>query len=421
QKKSNSPAVPNYELNSSLGGPGDDLAQFWQSLRDAKIDEQNCITLPNGTYWAGVKDFGGKLYIRDAYNTLWAQISNPSVKNWVITGTPGIGKTYFSLFLLYKIRKDHPNDIVLRQTIESRQVFYPDGKAFQVKSFGNLLKRNDIWHLLDAVTLAETSNGKVVIVTSPKITEWKGVKPPLYDFRYMPTWSFHELENWNTEFQPMGKEISQENLKELYTKWGGVPATLMAITAADWPLDLEWLFKPNCVANCFDMQAVPTYRSLPVGNITGILLHVIPMNDELYIPRVCFATAYIRERCLSVLLDRNTFQLQQILSELEGGALRGILFEVFAHKILLRGGKFTIYQLGDRSGDSSSTMDIDLPAYTVHHFLSSEPLMSEKYNMPIASNNATVDAIIPPHFLFQMTTRDTHSIKWLRTPNRILS
>ncbi|RPB26483.1 hypothetical protein L211DRAFT_835321 [Terfezia boudieri ATCC MYA-4762] len=421
QKKSNSPAVPNYELNSSLGGPGDDLAQFWQSLRDAKIDEQNCITLPNGTYWAGVKDFGGKLYIRDAYNTLWAQISNPSVKNWVITGTPGIGKTYFSLFLLYKIRKDHPNDIVLRQTIDSRQVFYPDGKAFQVESFGNLFRRNDIWHLLDAVTLAETSNGKVVIVTSPKITEWKGVKPPLYDFRYMPTWSFHELENWNTEFQPMGKEISQENLKELYTKWGGVPRTLVAVTRPTGLLDLESLFEPNCVANCFDVEAVPTYRSLPVGNITGKLLHVIPMNDELYIPRVCFATTYIRERCLSVLLKHNTLQLQQILSGLEVGALRGILFEVFSHKILLRGGKFTIYQLGDRSGDSSSTMDIDLPAYTVHHFLSSDPLMSEKYNMPIASNNATVDAIIPPHFLFQMTTSDTHSIKWLRTPNRILS
>jgi len=251
-------------------------------------------------------------------------------------------KRYFSLFLLYKIRKDHPNDIVLRQTIDSRQVLYPDGTAFRVESFGNLLGRNDIWRLLDAVTLAETSNGKVVIVTSPKITEWKGVKPPLYKFRYMPTWSFHELENWNTEFRPMGKEISQENLKELYTKWGGVPRTLMAITTADGLLDLESLFEPNCVANCFDMEAVPTYRSLPVGNITGKLLHVIPMNDELYIPRVCFATAYIRERCLSVLLHRNTFQLQQILSGLEEGALRGILFELFAHKILLRGGKFTV-------------------------------------------------------------------------------
>ncbi|RPB28033.1 hypothetical protein L211DRAFT_480765 [Terfezia boudieri ATCC MYA-4762] len=117
------------------------------------------------------------------------------------------------------------------------------------------------------------------------ITEWKGVKLPLYGFRYMPTWRVHELENWNTEFQPMGKEISQEisqeNLKELYTKLGGVPRTLMATGL----LDLESLFEPNCVANCFDMEAVPTYRSLPVGNITGKLLHVIPMNDELYIPR----------------------------------------------------------------------------------------------------------------------------------------
>ncbi|KAF8421043.1 hypothetical protein EV426DRAFT_226333 [Tirmania nivea] len=110
QKKSNSLVVLNYELNSSLGSPSDDFMQFWQLLRDVKIDEQNCITLPNGTYWAGVKDFGGKLYIRDTYNTLWTQISNPSVKNWVITGTPGIKKTYFSLFLLYKIRKDHPNN-----------------------------------------------------------------------------------------------------------------------------------------------------------------------------------------------------------------------------------------------------------------------------------------------------------------------
>ncbi|KAF8451772.1 hypothetical protein BGX38DRAFT_1181053, partial [Terfezia claveryi] len=158
----------------------------------------------------------------------------------------------------------------------------------------------------------------------------------------MPTWSFHELENWNTEFQPMGKEISQENLKELYTKWGGgVPGTLMAMTTPDGLLDLESLFEPNCVANCFDMEVVPTYRSLLVGNITGKLLHVIPMNDELYIPRVCFATAYIRERCLS--LDRNTFQLQRFSLGLRGGgALKGILFEVFAHKILLRGGKFTV-------------------------------------------------------------------------------
>lgn len=265
------------------------------------------------------------------------------VSNIVLSNSStGIGKTYFSLFLLYKIRKDHPNDIVLRQTIDSRQVFYPDGRVFWVESFGNLRERHDIWHLLDAVTRAESSNGKVVIVTSPKITEWKGVKPPHYDFRYMPIWSFHELENWNTEFQPMGKEISQENLKELYTKWGGVPRTLMAMTTRAPLSYLEALFNPNCVAKCFDMEAVPTYLGLPVGNITGKLLHVIPMNDELDIPRVCFATAYIRERCLSVLLHRNTFQLQQILSGLEGGALKGILFEVFAHKILLRGGKFTV-------------------------------------------------------------------------------
>ena len=216
-----------------------------------------------------IKSFGQKLgHHRNPRSVVFSNIvlSNSST---------GIGKTYFSLFLLYKIRKDHPNDIVLRQTIDSQQVLYPDGKTFRVESFGNLLGRHDIWHLLDAVTLAETSNGKVVIVTSPKITEWKGVKPPHYKFRYIPTWSFHELENWNTEFQLMGKEISQENLKELYTKWRGVPRTLMAMTTPDGLLDLESLFDPNCVANCFDMEAVPTYHSLPVGNITGKLLHVI--------------------------------------------------------------------------------------------------------------------------------------------------
>jgi hypothetical protein len=77
-----------------------------------------------------------KLYIRECYRTIASAIhpgenSNLDIKKAIVTGTRGIGKTWFLLYFLWKLVKENKRVLV---------IYHPD-----VISFGNLLLQNSGW------------------------------------------------------------------------------------------------------------------------------------------------------------------------------------------------------------------------------------------------------------------------------------
>src|SRR5260363_283572 len=73
----------------------------WNKL-DVIPPSQSTISLSDDICFLDNKYFGSKIFVRKAYEELWEIIDKQHPgHDFLITGNPGIGKTFFILFLLY--------------------------------------------------------------------------------------------------------------------------------------------------------------------------------------------------------------------------------------------------------------------------------------------------------------------------------
>ena len=83
----------------------EDLVRFWKALPEATLATHGEIEYLDlkETYILGDKELGTRLLVRPIYKELCTHFErNRSTKfRWVVTGTPGIGKTFFSAYYLW--------------------------------------------------------------------------------------------------------------------------------------------------------------------------------------------------------------------------------------------------------------------------------------------------------------------------------
>ena len=83
------------------------LTEFAAALTEAVVTD-NTLELANGTVFPRGSKIGSKLFIRPCYKELSEIIldaaSRGVVRDVVVTGTPGIGKSCFGWYLLYLLR-----------------------------------------------------------------------------------------------------------------------------------------------------------------------------------------------------------------------------------------------------------------------------------------------------------------------------
>ncbi|KAH6576983.1 hypothetical protein BASA50_002618 [Batrachochytrium salamandrivorans] len=101
------------------------LVKFWQQLRNATL-EDDILSMPAGTYFLGDPVLGSKMYIRQAYKELALGIeqSHHTQNGFVVTGTSGMGKTYFGIWMMYLIVNG-----VIRLDTDLRQEPHADGTS----------------------------------------------------------------------------------------------------------------------------------------------------------------------------------------------------------------------------------------------------------------------------------------------------
>jgi len=242
---------------------------------------------------------------------------------------------------MYRIATEYPDTTIIRETADGRVAYYPDGSVTlpHHARYVQLIDQENSWCILDSVAKAETPVGRMLVVTSPKQGDWKGIKFGAYKIRYMPPWTLPEVQAWNAL---AGSKISTHELRQRFMRWGGVPRTIAALSDVGTKNDLHGVFTAEHAKACFAMQAHTTYKNLPVGEITGKILHIFPTDKSLATTQIRFATAYIRERCMLLLLMNARSHMRRMLSGIDQGTLKGILFESFAHRILLAGGTFKV-------------------------------------------------------------------------------
>jgi hypothetical protein len=437
----------------------------------SEVEEQSgfYLKLSSSEFVIGInKSFNTTLFVRPCYEQLWQRIQQEikaddqdraSKRRFLVTGTPGLGKSYFLFYVLWQLRQ-----------MENRLGTFPVYIDSHFSSQGQQMWRfcGDSVALVDRVDIddkkayylvdpghSKTSplfcSGITIIAASPKhvetsLHEWIKETPSQY---YMPIWTTTEIMACRSICFP---DTPTKTVMELIDICGPVPRWVLQ-NANDDPKAI--IDKALGSAGITSPQEL--FKSLAAGDkfaeISNKLLHYT-VDENFKQVGVCFASAYIQNYLTAAYVDSQTQALVNFLRVSAGmgdlAALRGPLFESFAHPVLVKGGKFKQRKLSltrseggdqgelkdepeeqDNSQDDEEESEEELEdSHTSDGAETKQPLelkprscelvgdllsflpRSKKYLRPRSPNNPAVDAIIPyEKMAFQMAVRLEHPVK----------
>jgi hypothetical protein len=362
-----------------------------------------------------------RLHIRESYKTIASSIleGNGSHKA-IITGTPGIGKSLFLFYLLWKLVKDRKRVLFMYGAFN----IYYDGKGgvFWFAS-GNLPLDNDVsfwnrslWCLFDAKCKGEADLNRLpqdlstfIISTSPRrdmVNDFK--KPPVPQIFYMPIWTEAELDTIALLFP------HATQWRERFEILGGIPRHVLEDTTQSPKLMLESACKKCSLDDCIreiGMDSAITDKSKVIHSLVHMTSDPPFTNSS-----VCYASPTALNIIVKYRGDEAKCRMRTLLSACNRNpltaALCGYVFEQYAIELLEKGGKFPSRQLfhgNKKIKPNDGTLDIlpstkivaerVLPSHTLHQLY-----------VPKAKNYAAIDAWIPGVGAFQITVGENHEL-----------
>jgi hypothetical protein len=362
-----------------------------------------------------------KLYIRESYRTIASSIMTKEVNKAIITGTPGIGKSLFLIYLLWKLVKDkkrvlfiyHPYNIYYDGNGGVSQFAGGELPADKDYSFWN----DTLWCLFDAKDKKDADLGHLpyalctfVVSTSPRrdlVNDFK--KPPVPQVFYMPLWTKDELAKIAPLF-PMASGWSDR-----FVILGGIPRHVLEVTTQPPTQIIEAACRVCTLDECITatgIQSTVTEKS----QIVHSLVHITsthPFNDS----SVCFAS----QTALDIIVRNKGLQARRrmydLLASCQGNPLTaafcGYIFEQYATELLEKGGKF-ICRLLEHGNKRSRAVESELIIPQSTKEVADQVLVGQalyQLYVPKTKNYASIDAWIPGIGAFQMTVAMTHDIK----------
>lgn len=335
-------------------------------------------------------------------------IETSGTPHLVIFGNPGIGKTYFGYVLLLHLARSGATVVYESGKADQRYLFSADG-IFKGKrdDFTLYLDETSTFYIVDASKPVDVA-AKTILLSSPRRDVWYKFSDDHCDIRYMPIWSYEEIELCRGA---LFDHLLPAEVKSLYGKWGGIPRYILenadkafqqskldsAITAVDLDLLVKAIGNP-------EVSDAATHRLLHLNVADDGTIHYL------------FASEYVADQVYLQLYTRKRDELIQFLGVSQGvgdvGVLRGVLFERHAHAVISNGGTFQIRELHDPNFNDSPPR-IQFPASTQRLFDSdSEVQLSDGYYYrPRINNYESVDSFKTPNLLFQMTGARKHPCK----------
>jgi hypothetical protein len=420
------------------------------------------------TMW-GDADAPGRLLIRTAYPPLWALILAQKAAvdartergyGTVVGGNSGTGKTSFLAYVLKQLRSQANPPVVVFEDLseDAVYVFRPGRPAAErysrlSMSPGWLLKPEaGDWYLVDTGAKAtrgpDKTNAFTLVVASPHaagkelIEGWskeKGSPPSLY----MPCWTEQELQIARQLVAPTaaekGAEVAPWNtavvlaaidkavVTERFAKYGGIARVAFA-TDKQLAKLLKGLTRAydECNLHKVAQHAGTALDLLP--ETSSWLLHydVDPKTFELR--QVEFASDSILEEVWKRNEARKDNAVLEFVNSTSDNTVwasaAGKLFEKFlGHSLLQQGGSFTVQQLvnpassakGAKSARHAAAGKLVLPpsphpAATLADAAAIGRLAPQQYGQPSNDNFPTIDGVLKPNLLFQMTVGRKHGV-----------
>ncbi|GMF31914.1 unnamed protein product [Phytophthora lilii] len=443
----------------SLNPPA--LVAFWEAfLNDrTEVKADALVELPQDTYLLGDSTLGSRIYIRHCYPELWKvcwkMIHDEAMNtpHLVILGNPGIGKTFFSYVILLHLA--HAGATVVYESGKKKQrlLFSRDMVVRGSNAdFIDVLEQPKTYYIVDALR-PENFAAKTILLTSPRRSIWWEFNKTNCDSLYMPVWTWKEIMNCR---ESLYQNLDVSMVSNHFRRWGGIARYVLEkarsrrqqrhLAKALDSVDLDLLANACGKEDAHDEK------------VSHRLLHY-RVNSDFDSDYFEFASEYVQQEVYKRLYEKDKRKLLEFIAASDGvgalAVLRGHLFEGHVHSVLPRGGTFRVRQLvnhndenddddeltegewGDEGEDDDDDMDVDddaamegsiavtwnigdaveeveLPEQPTVVFNNGEEVQDASTNIylrPSMKNYKSVDAIIKPDILLQVTGAHKHPCK----------
>lgn len=294
------------------------LVTFWKGLSNIALTDGKFITFPALDDLVPRKM--KRLYIRKPYADLFEIMSNhllhvdetDTIHNFVITGTPGIGKTVFLFYVLWRLSKMETTEaVILRRQVDRGRIYvFTKNECFMTKDDSHidlLLLHESTWYLTDTLSpLPGVANATTLLVCSPSRKHYSDfLKIDGTICLYMPLWSLNEL----LEVAPVYK-LEVEDVTTRYLFVGGVVRYVLeqSLNLVKFINDALGRVQVSTLMNLFFDSENIVYEKL-VHSI--IHYEVVDSNYDDF--EVRMASSYVTERLLEKLADRQRKELVKFL------------------------------------------------------------------------------------------------------------
>jgi hypothetical protein len=403
-----------------------DLSVQLQSFKKSQI-VNGCIVSENNSLLPYPQDKIQKLFVRkcyeDVFELLLCEIER-GTDSFAVSGTPGIGKSLFFVYILFRILQKQTGWKPKRIVYHTKTSFVcfdleniTVSKFEQINAEGFVREANTLYVIDGSYAIPLLSSCVTIFISSPRSRQYKDyVKQKMATEWFFPVWTFEELfECCKSCYQ----NLLETSFLERYRIYGGVARYVFYKDFA--------IAVPEKILHVLsDANAVRGVRY--VGEPSDIfpeshtLMHMLIGNDTYGRPykfiELDVASKYVGEQ----LWDRHYKQMITNLQDMFGGSPNEIsrhLFEIYGHRIFSKGGK----KLKCRDLQDGSTSVFDLER------LHGNPITFGKDNLPqsplISYYEASDDDNFPAidslsgQGMFQFTVANDHPIRGVQILKRL--
>ncbi|KAJ3213021.1 hypothetical protein HDU82_000030 [Entophlyctis luteolus] len=401
-----------------------DLTMHFQAFKSAQL-LNGCIFSPSQDFLPYSENEIAKIFVRVCYKDVFALLMKgieSGSESFAISGTSGVGKSLFFIYILYRLMEDKSKFgsasalTSLSSRFNPKRIVYQTGSSYHCYDLeyysvsvvshleaGRIVREPDTLYIIDGSGSEPASSSCITLFIassrSSRSDRYKGfVKQKSATQWYFPTWTLDELESCSNGCY---LTLPKSELLERYRVYGGVARYIFHPDYSKTPEDME--------AELADLDAVNNVRN--IGKPTDTLHHIVVSDDGLYrLKFVDIASKYVGEQ----LWEKHSAQMITNLQEMLSGSPNEIsrhLFEIYGHRVFSRGGR--TLKCRNLSTDETSELKLDQ--------LDGERIPFGKDSVPAkpvlkyyeASDDVNFRAIdsLSPQGMFQFTAGAEHPIR----------
>ncbi len=296
-----------------------------------------------------------KVFYRDCYDTIWkiiqAGVKDEGLRSFLVSGTPGIGKSFLAFPLLFELRKQGAT-VVYQSSSRGWFRFSNDGVDTYsgTDGFSDFAKKKYLgdtkaWFLCDpqeGKSAFPYFAGITVALMSPEPKRFKDLTKHRDTLvLYMEEWTREELKAWRNIIcrAPYdGSELSDDVLEQAYEIGGGIARNVFQtqnriknkklITNTIRDVSMEWLSKVN-----LQDESLEVCEHMPMGARGGSdKLVVARPSKDLRSYVLYFVSTFAHKAALGIIYqDEISSLVSNMKDENVDAASTGKCFEKLVH------------------------------------------------------------------------------------------